>query len=175
MAYRWPTSFWLLLFFGLIALNVSVYREIFAPTVVKVWVFEVGKNSRAVLVRAPHGRALLIDTGPDASILRALGETLPVWQKMIDAVILTGTKASFVGGLPDVASRYIVSARIHFGDRDAPYGAPLIFDSVGIEIIAPGTEIISYGATSLNLSSSTPSGVYVSDGNVLQKEDASVS
>ncbi|MDE2021925.1 MAG: hypothetical protein KGI71_03370, partial [Patescibacteria group bacterium] len=118
MAYRWPTILWLLLFFGLIALNVSVYREIFAPPVVKVWVFEVGKNSRAVLVRAPHDRTLLIDTGPDAGILRALGETLPVWQKKIDAVILTGAKASFVGGLPDVAGRYTVSARMPIGDRD---------------------------------------------------------
>ncbi len=169
---RWPTSFWLLLFFGLIALNSGVYREIFAPPVVKVSVLDVGKKSRAILVRAPNNRTLLIDTGPDAGILRDLGEALPVWQRSIDAVILTDTKASFVGGLPGIESRYSVSARVHVGGRDAPYGSSFMFYTVRIAVNAPATLAISYGATTFTISSSTPRGVYVSDGNVLQKRNA---
>ena len=54
-------------------------------------------------------KTILVDTGPDAGILRALGLALPMWQRSIDAVILTGTKTSFVGGLPEVQDRYRVS------------------------------------------------------------------
>ena len=162
-------NFYLLLFFGLVALNISVYREIFASPVGKISVFEVGKGNRAILVRTPHNRTILVDTGPDASILRALGETLPMWQRKIDAVILTGTKASLVGGLPEVESRYHVATIMRVGDRATPYGTSVLFDTVGIKIMAPDTETISYGATTLVISSSTPPGAYVSDGKMITK------
>lgn len=161
------TSFWLLFFFGLVALNTSVYREIFAPPVGKISVFEEGEGDRAILVRTPHNRTILVDTGPDASILRALGETLPMWQRKIDAVILTGTKSSFTGGLPEVESRYHVATIVRVGDRATPYGTSVLFDTVGIKIIAPDTEIFSYGATTFLVSSSTPPGAYVSDGKTI--------
>lgn len=165
--HRWPMRFWLLVCFALILGNISVYREIFAPPAVTVSVLDVGGRGRAVLVRAPHNRTLLIDTGPDASILRALGETLPMWQRSIDAVVLTGAKATFTGGLPEVESRYAVSTRMHAGDRGAPYGAAFMFGSVRIEISAPGALAISYGATALSISSSTPTGQYISDGKTI--------
>ncbi len=92
-----------------------------------------------------------------------------MWQRNIDAVILTGTKTSFVGGLPEVESRYRVGARMHFGDAVVPYGTSLTFDGFRIEIISPGTLIVSYGATLFTISSSTPAGTYISDGVSIQK------
>ena len=161
-----PTSLYTLLFFVLIAANISVYRTIFAPHVLLVSILEVGKG-HAAFVRSPSGKIILIDTGPDASILRALGEALPMWRRRIDAVILTGTKISLVGGLPEVESRYHVSTRMHFGGNVAPYGTSLMFDNSRIKIIAPATFKISYGATTFNISSSTPPGAYVSDGKTI--------
>ena len=164
-------GFYLLLFFGLSALNVSVYHEIFAPPVVMVTVFEVGKGDHAILVHSPHTRrTLLIDTGPDASILRALGGALPMWQRSIDAVILTGTKASFIGGLPALESQYAVSTHIGIGENEVPYGTSFSFDDSHIKIIAPATLSISYGVTVFNISSSTPSGTYRLDGSAIKKE-----
>ena len=160
------TSLYALLFLALIATNISVYRMIFAPPVLIVSMLEVGKG-HAALVRSPSGKTILIDTGPDASILRALGEALPPWQRRIDAVILTGTKTSLVGGLSEVENRYDVSTRMHFGDRVAPYGTVLLFDNIRIEIIAPSTLTISYGATSFRISSTTPVGSYISDGETV--------
>ena len=118
------TSFYLILFFILIAANVSVYRTIFIGQALEVTVLDVGEKGSATLVRAPGGATILIDTGPDASILRALGEALPPWQRNIDAVILTSTKKASGGGLPDVLNRYDVaqqvtltrSQRLVFGD-----------------------------------------------------------
>ncbi len=164
---QWPLRFWLLLCFVLVLGNIGVYREIFAPPVVTVSVLDAGKKNHPVLVRTPHGRTLLIDTGPDASILRALGETLPMWQRSIDAVILTDPGTLFAGGLPDVESRYAVSTRVQAGTRSVPYGASFMFGGVRIEIRAPGTLAISYGATTLSISSSTPRSTYVSDGETI--------
>lgn len=164
--YHMP-SFYFLLLCGLVAANVSIYRTIFAPRALEITVLEVGKGE-ATFVRTSSGETLLIDAGPDASILRALGSALPIWQRNIDAVILTSTKASLVGGLPEVESRYHVSTPIYIGDAVAPYGASFIFENSRIKIIAPATFAISYGSTLLNISSSTPAGTYISDGQTIK-------
>jgi beta-lactamase superfamily II metal-dependent hydrolase len=119
-----PTSVYILLIFILIVMNISVYQTIFAPQVLEVRTLDVGEKGSATLVRAPGGATILIDTGPDASILRALGTALLPWQRRIDVVILTGTKKASTGGLPDVLNRYDVaqqisiteSRRLVFGD-----------------------------------------------------------
>lgn len=152
----------------LVGANIFMYRAVFAPHILKISVLGAGKGN-AILVQSPSRKTVLIDTGSDASILRALGLALPEWKRNIDAVILTGTKASFVGGLPEVENRYHVSTRMHIGDASTPYGTSLTLDGLRIEIISPGTLSISYGATSLNISSSTPTGTYISDGNIIRK------
>lgn len=169
MPYLLPARFCLLLLLGLVIGNVRVYQTVFAPPVLKVSVLDVGKKGGATLIRSPGGATLLVDTGPDASILRALGKELPPWQRSIGAVLLTGTKASLIGGLPEVKSRYRVSAFMHFGGPIAPYGTALVLDNARVEIISPGTLYISYGATSLLISSTTPKGDYVSDEKTITK------
>lgn len=169
-----PTSLYTLLFFVLIAANISVYRTIFAPHILEVTILETGKDD-AILVRSPNGKTILINTGPDASILRALGSVLPMWQRSIDAIVLTSSKASSVGGLPEVENRYHVLKLIYIGDTAAPYGTSLIFDGSHIEIIAPSTLTISYGATTFNISSSTPDGSYISNGEEIIKTKTGIS
>lgn len=163
---RVPTWIYVLVFIGLLIGNVKVYQAIFAPPVLEVHVLAAGK-SNAVLVKSPRGKTVLVDTGSDASILRALGSALPMWQRHIDAVILSSTKSAAVGGLPDVQRRYRVSQIMRIGGEDIPYGAPLLFDGARIEIFSLGTLSLSYGSTSLAISSSTPVGVYISDGKAI--------
>jgi hypothetical protein len=150
----------------LVAANISIYRALLAPRALEVSVLNVGKGS-AALVRTPGNMLVLINTGPDASILRALGGALPPWRRRIDAVILSGTKASFAGGLPAVESRYRVSTVLRVGTTAVPYGASLVFDGARLTIISPETFTISYGATSLPISSTTSAGVYLSDGKTV--------
>ncbi|MFA5744643.1 MAG: hypothetical protein WC887_00250 [Candidatus Paceibacterota bacterium] len=161
-------NFYLILFFILIAINFTIYRTIFAPRVLEISVLEAGKGN-ATLVRTPNGKTLLIDTGPDASILRALGTALPPWQRRIDTIILTSDKASSSKGLLDVTSRYKIPTPLHFGTATTPYGTPLTIDSVQITVIYADLLSISYGSTALLISSSTPKGVYISDGIELAK------
>ena len=101
----------LLLFSTLVAGNVSVYREIFAPRELEVRVFTTGKST-VLLLHSPQGTTFLIDTGPDAQILRILGRTLPEWQRHIDAIILTSVTPRTAGGLPTILSNYRVTTLI---------------------------------------------------------------
>ena len=136
-----------------------------------VTVLEVGpvdKQGHATLVRSPNGKTVLIDTGPDASILRALGSALPLWQRRIDAVVLTSSAARSAGGLPAVQSRYRISKIIHIGNALVPYGTSFLFDGSYIKIIAPAALTISYGSSVFKISSSTPAGVYTSDGKAIR-------
>ena len=152
----------------LLVANFFIYKDILAPRVLTVFVLDVGEKGNATLVQTPNRKTILIDTGPDASILRALGTALPEWKRNIDVIELTSATAGAVGGLPDVTSRYHVPTPVHFGTAATPYGARLAFNDVSIVVLAPGIFTISYGATSLSISSSTPKGVYISDGKTIK-------
>lgn len=156
-----PVYFYLLLFCGLVVANVYLYETIFAPPILEVSVRAAGKGN-VTIVRTPHHKTLLVDTGSDASILRALGEVLPPWQRNIDAVVLTGDKTSFTGGLPTIKSRYRIPDPLLVGGVAAPYGSRLAFDTTTlITVIAPGIFSISDGTDSILISSTTQQKTYV--------------
>jgi beta-lactamase superfamily II metal-dependent hydrolase len=161
-------SFYWILFLLLVAGNIIVYRELFAPSVLEVSVLDVGKGD-AVLVQTPSNKTLLIDTGPDASILRALGSKLPFWQRDIDAVIITSSAAGSAGGLPEVESRYHIATLIRFATTEERIS---LGDGVNAVVLASPkgllTMNISYGSTMLTISSSTPVGVYISNGQTIK-------
>lgn len=152
-------NFYFIIFFILLATNFLIFQAILAPRTLEVTVLEIGKGD-ATLLQTPNGKTILIDTGPDASILRALGTTLQPWQRTIDAVILTNEKSASTGGLPDVMNRYHIPTPLRFGTITTPYGARIALDAVYIDILAPGIFTISYGSASFSISSSTPKGVY---------------
>jgi hypothetical protein len=157
-----PRRFYLLLFIVLVAGNVSVYREIFAPEVLRIAVLEMRKKGSAVLVRSPNGATILINTGPDASILRALGRELPPWQRKIDTVLLTNEKSSVTGGLADVTSHYRVKSVVRSGTQFS-------LGNASINILSSDTFTVLYGTTSFTISSSTPAGIYISNGKTITR------
>lgn len=153
----------------LIVANMSLYRAVFATRVLEMYVLDAGEKGSATLLRTPGNMTVLINAGPNASILRALGSALPLWQRRIDAVVLAGTKTALASGLSDVERRYRVSTVVRAGDARVPYGAALVFDGARLTIVSPETFTISYGATSFAISSTTPAGVYISDGKTITK------
>ncbi len=158
-----PLRFWIISLCVLVAANIAVYRAVFAPRVLTISVSDTGKG-RAALVRTPGGKTLLIDTGPDAGILRTLGTVLPPWQRSIDAVILTSDKAAQVGGLQSVQSRYSTASVLRIGTAATPYGATLIFDPITLitlTTLAPGQSTLLYRSTTFTFTSSTPSDNYL--------------
>lgn len=166
-----PVGVYLLLLVVLVTGNIYVYGEILAPRTFNVTALDLGKGS-AVLVRAPSGATVLVDAGPDAAVVRALGTALPFSRRHIDVVVLTSAVASTTGGLPAVMSRYRVSALVRLG---AP-GSKSVEAALAVAASAePDLQQITYDAGArVVLGRDTfldvlPTGVFLSEGTTVTK------
>ena len=77
------------------------------PEVFSLTFFDVGQGD-AALVQIPGGQNILIDGGPDRSVLSKLGQTLPWGNRQIDLVILSHPHSDHVTGLAAVLENYQV-------------------------------------------------------------------
>ncbi|MFC1598571.1 ComEC/Rec2 family competence protein [Patescibacteria group bacterium] len=68
---------------------------------------DVGQGD-AILIKTPFEQNILIDGGPDNSVLAELGENLAFYDKELDLVILTHPHSDHVAGLVSVLRRYQV-------------------------------------------------------------------
>lgn len=69
--------------------------------------FDVGQGDSALIV-TPSGQTILIDGGPDASVLKEIGRVLPFWLRRLDLVILTHVHDDHLAGLIPILNRYEV-------------------------------------------------------------------
>lgn len=74
----------------------------------RIVICDVGQGD-AILITTPNKTQILIDGGPDKSVLACLSSNMPFWDRSIDAVILTHPHADHLYGLIDVVDRYNVS------------------------------------------------------------------
>jgi len=77
--------------------------------VLEVNFFDIGQGD-AIFIEAPGGSQVLIDGGPDSTILEKLGQELPFYDREIDLVILTHPDADHLSGLIEVLKRYKIDA-----------------------------------------------------------------
>lgn len=73
----------------------------------RVTFFDVGQGD-ATLITTPHKDTILIDGGPDSTILSRLGSSLPFSDHEIDLLIVTHNHADHITGLNRVLERYDV-------------------------------------------------------------------
>ncbi|MBU0636610.1 MAG: MBL fold metallo-hydrolase [Patescibacteria group bacterium] len=73
------------------------------------------KQGDAILIKIPTGQNILIDGGPDKTIIKRLNENLPWWDKQIDLMVLTHPHDDHVGGLINVLKKYDVKKIIYNG------------------------------------------------------------
>jgi competence protein ComEC len=72
-----------------------------------VYILNVGQGDSA-LISTPQGKNILIDGGPDESVVKELDSVLPFWNRKIDAIIPTHPQADHITGLISVIKRYYV-------------------------------------------------------------------
>lgn len=77
------------------------------PDTLTVAFLDVGQGD-AIYIEAPNGKQVLIDGGPNKSVLRELGKVMPFYDRSIDIVLLTHPDKDHVGGLPAVLQNFSV-------------------------------------------------------------------
>lgn len=68
---------------------------------------DVGQGD-AILITTPNRRHILVDGGPDSTVLSQLGETMRFHERTLDLVVATHNDADHITGLIDVLERYRV-------------------------------------------------------------------
>ncbi len=82
---------------------------------VHVIVLDVGQGD-AVLLEGDRGGRILVDGGPDPSVLMAdLDRYIPTWDRRLDAIVLTHPHDDHVAGLVAVVERYQVGRAFESG------------------------------------------------------------
>ena len=153
---------------------------VFKKPLLQIAFLNVGAGN-AVLVTTPSGNRILIDGGPDQSVLQALGGEMPFYSRSIDVVLATSQKSSDTGGLPFVLERFNIGAFIDSGLSPKTTTYRTLLDDVGEKniahitanigedvnlgggahflILSSGAEItgrIVYGATFISIPSDIP-------------------
>jgi competence protein ComEC len=81
-------------------------------------VLDIGQGD-AVLARVGR-HEVLFDTGPDQTVLAGLGESLPLFDRRLEAVVITHPHADHVAGLAYVVGHYRVGRIFYYADSEAP-------------------------------------------------------
>lgn len=130
---------------------------------------DVGQGDAALVV---YGEIqILIDGGPDDSVLDCLSTYLPFWDRKIELVILSHPQTDHFGGLLEVLKRYDVGAFISSGLDSGSQEYSLLKSIVGgrgirvinptsgmvirlgmiyLDILHPSEEFLSVNSTSLS-------------------------
>ncbi len=98
---------------------------------------DIGQGD-AIFIDAPSGRKVLIDGGPDSSVVRQLSEVMPWWDRSIDVVIGTHPDADHIGGLIDVLPRYQVGTIV----QSSVKGSTATWDTFEKEVKAEEANIV---------------------------------
>ena len=100
---------YIIIFAGfLVALNFFAWKEVFAlagPHYLKVEFLNVGQGDSA-FIQTPENHQILIDGGPNSTVLSKLAQNIPFWDKDLDLVILTHPESDHMQGLLDVLQKY---------------------------------------------------------------------
>ena len=85
---------------------IAVY-EVSKPSFLEVNFFDVGQGD-AIFIVTPKNHQILIDGGPNSTILEKLAKEMPFWDRSLDLIILSHPEADHLSGLIEVLKRYRV-------------------------------------------------------------------
>lgn len=87
----------------------------------KLIFFDVGQGDASLII-TPSGEDILIDGGPNNSVVQKLGEYLPYTDRKIEYIILTHPHADHLDGLLETMNRYevgeVIMTGVSYGTAD---------------------------------------------------------
>lgn len=105
----------------------------------------------AILIQGPTGVDVLVDGGPDSSVLREVGNVLPFFDRSIDAVVATHPDADHISGLPYILNRYEVKTILEPGVLGTTRAWATFVDATNSEIKNGAAHILARRGTRLIL------------------------
>lgn len=114
---------------GLFVLNIFIWFIVFDKNDNKLMVafLDIGQGD-AIFIEAPNGNQILIDGGPNKSVLRELNKIMPFYDRSIDVIIATHPDKDHIGGLPEIIDRYSVDFVVESGAKNDT-GVSLAFEN----------------------------------------------
>ena len=103
-----------ILFLATVIVWIFVFIENHQSNLLVIKFLDVGQGD-AEFIETPDKKQVLIDGGPDLTILEKLGRAMSFYDHYIDLVILTHPEADHLSGLIEVAKRYRIGAIITTG------------------------------------------------------------
>lgn len=104
-------AFWPLMFcvFSALACAAVAWILLYTPQApgLTVAFLDVGQGD-AIYVESPSGAQMLIDGGPDRAVVRELSRVMPLWDKTIDALVVTNPDQDHFAGFLPILERYEV-------------------------------------------------------------------
>ena len=79
----------------------------------RIYFFNIGQGD-SIFIRTPSNENILIDGGPDNTLITKLGSTLPFYDQTIDLIILTHPHDDHLFGLINVLERYNVKKILYY-------------------------------------------------------------
>jgi beta-lactamase superfamily II metal-dependent hydrolase len=98
----------LLIVIGIANVGIFVFAGFRPDQLEHIYFFNVGQGDSA-LIKTSHNHYILIDGGPDNSVIAQLDSVMPIWHRQLDLVILTHPHADHATGLLSVLDQYQVS------------------------------------------------------------------
>ncbi len=109
-------------------LGVSVYAAE-RPGKLTVAILNVGQGD-SIYIESPTGVEIIIDGGPDNSLLRALPEVMDPFDRKVDVIIETHPDADHIAGFVDLLRRYDVEIFIEPGIKKDTETARMLLEEV---------------------------------------------
>lgn len=135
--------------------------------------FDVGQGD-SIIIQTPSNHTILIDGGPDSSVLSKLGRAMPFYDHTIDLMVFTHAHSDHVAGLVEVVKRYEIEKVLYTGVPHtspdfiawqdlieekgiamvvAQAGQEFLFDQVEFEVLYPFEDVSGQKFEDLNDSS----------------------
>lgn len=134
-----------------------------AAGVLQVHFLDVGQGD-AIFIETPDGVQVLIDGGPDGTVLRELTQVMPRFDWTIDMVVGTHPDLDHIGGLIDVLARYEVAQILTTNNPGTTvaaerYQAAIMAEDAFVHVVERGQQFQLGASTTLRIFSPTADAV----------------